>query len=147
MSEESQRRDAKQQELAEAVRSIQQHVASLPDALLARLNAADEHLASEIQPTTVDTDFDPPTANDPVDAQMTRTVSSSRGIIKPEPFVELERKMSGVEPKEKGKKASLSRKVKGPRAPMTIAGQRLWGESTRSFLARPCADDESRRCA
>lgn len=132
MSEESQRRDVKQQELADAVRSIQEHVASLPDALLARLNAAARHSA-ENQPTTVDTDSDP---LDSVDLpQVTRTVPGSRGLIKPEPFVELERKMRGAEAKDKEKKASLSRKIKGPRPPMTIAGQRLWGVYTRSSLA------------
>ncbi|KAK4705324.1 hypothetical protein P7C70_g881, partial [Phenoliferia sp. Uapishka_3] len=185
MTEERQRRDEQWMRLLGVVGDLEKNIGSLPETLLANLNAAEAgaRAGPPAMPTNdsdngqVDT---PPNPNHEEASAMplgdgrmpgvprgsgwgsrkVATFADSAPEVIPdsepptdaaqaaviEPFVQLARKMSGASNASKGgekggdKGGSLGKKtaVKGPRMPMTIAGQRIWG------APNPTADRNSR---
>ncbi|KAI5474325.1 protein of heat shock protein Hsp70 family [Pseudohyphozyma bogoriensis] len=152
MQQDRQRRDEEWQHLMQTVGTVREQVAGLPNALLARLTAAEEaaRVATPVQPT-MDMDTDGmdlgATLDDAVlgDGRVRGFHPRFASTPTPGPAAP-EEPIPGVDPQDEvlagvfelGRKLSQkgdmgagkngSRKVKGPRMPMTIlGGQRLWG--------------------
>lgn len=137
-------REAQWKELTSTIFDLTQHVNELPEALLARLVQAEHEIGEEV-PTTIDPDADsihdqnPESkegdgrkGNDvaPPDPSMYRGFKLRTEDL--DPFVQVERRMSAnsgskVVEANNGNPKSALKKTKGPRMPMKIAGQRLWG--------------------
>lgn len=154
MTQERESRETKHYEHEVQLQSVIHQISNLPSDLLAQLEMASSGMArgeeyhqepqQDVEPSpSIGPDVDPEptpvlaeggTAAEGIPHELnpdrSRTLPAGPGLAKAyQSIVNLERKFSGISTSEdaaKGK-GSIGKKLKGPRGPLTIAGQRIWG--------------------